>query len=70
MIRLILWFIIFSMFMRIFRRPSWRTTWKPSGNRPFENDSGPREDIRQATRQAEERFELKKRHAMESGSMG
>ncbi len=70
MIRLILWLIIFGMFMRIFRRPSWYTARRPY--RPFGGDPDPREreDILQTARQSEERFELKKRHAMEAGSMG
>jgi hypothetical protein len=70
MIRLILWFFLFSFVMRLFRgvtvlgRKSWRGGF-----------SGPRSDAErrdgsQADRQAEERFEFKKRHALEAGSMG
>ena len=57
------------MLMRLFRRPTPFAQEDVRRREPFAPDKEPREDA-QADRLARERFEFKKRQAVEAGSMG
>lgn len=71
--RLILWFVLFSFLMRFLRRFAGHSTWTPQGRKrtpPSGSEERSENEAARLARQHKERFEFKKRQAIEAGSMG